>query len=548
MIKYISLLFFTLITVSSVFAQSNSTNKEVKVISKYKSVLPDADKIDKVPVLVDTIKSNVKFSYSLNPHPDLTVIDLFSDNAPKIKGEPLNDLDGGYLKLGGGNYSTWMGEFAFNNKRSKKYDWGLYLYNKYSDGNIDIKERGKEKAGYTNTDAMLYGKRFFENSVASISLDYNFDKVRYYGYAESPDQINAIQKFNDIGVNLSYSSVYKDKLNYTGTISYNNFKDDFSKWEENLFVADFVVKGELFNNILSGDLRIEHVAQNKWTDFSMFSLNPKYRIQTGRFIFDLGIGVSFKTGGDKDFYFYPKTRVKYAMVKDIMSIYAFANGGIKNNTYSAISKENPFVILDKPDLRIASNINTTTFCKYKLGGGVKGQFARFVSFNIGASYKVLEDEVFYSNYRKGIYGVFVQEKYFSPVYDDVKVFNILAELSADIDKDITVSSVFNYYKYTLTDLEYAIHKPEAEVRFKMDYKYNSSLKFGAELFYIGERYGSNYKKLDSNIDVSLNAEYKFSDYVYSFARVNNLFDTEYEKWQGYPNYGINLMAGVSFCF
>ncbi len=546
MIKYISLLSFTLITAFSVFAQSNTTDKEVKVISKYKSFLPDADKIDKVPVLVDTIKSDVKFSYFLNPHPDLTVIDLFSDNAPEIQGEPLQDIDGGYFKLGAGNYATWKGELAFNNKRSKKYDWGMYLHNKSSNGKIKIDGRGKENAGNTNTDALIYGKRFFDNAVASISLNYNFDKVRYYGYAESPDQLNAIQKFSDFGVKLSYSSVYDSEISYMGIVSYNNFKDDFSKWEENLFLADLVVKGELFNNILSGDLRIEHVGQNKWTDFSVFSLTPNYKIETGRFIFSLGVGMSLKTGGDKDFYFYPKTRIKYAMVKDIMSVYAYADGGVKNNTFLAVSKENPFALLSKKDINVISESNKTTFCKYDIGGGVKGQFARFVSFNTGASYKIIEDEIFYSNYRNQ--GAFVPEKYFSPLYDDVKLFNVFAELSADIDEKITVSSAFNYYKYSMGDLRYAIHKPEGELRFNIDYKYTSKLNFGADLFYIGERFGSDNEKLNSNIDVCLNAEYKFSDYVYSFMTINNLFDTKYEKWQGYPIYGINLMAGVSFCF
>jgi hypothetical protein len=546
-----------MVAVFSAYAQSNTTNKEVKVISKYKSVLPDADKIDKSPVLVDTIKSNVKFTYSLNPHPDYTKVDVFSDNPPKIKGEPLHDIDGGYFRLGAGNYSSWLGEFAFNNKRSRKYDWGLYLFNKSSNGKIKVDKRGKENAGYTNTDALIYGKRFFENSVASISLNYNFDKVRYYGFAESPDQKNAIQKFNDLGVKLSYSSVYEDNINYTGEISYNNFKDDFSDWKENIFVADFKVKGNVLGNELSGGLKIEHVGQNKWTDFSMFSLSPNYRIETGRFIINLGLGMSLKSGSDKDFYVYPTTRIKYAMVEDVMFVYAFADGGVRNNTFHFVSKENPYALMEfhgNNGFNILSDNNMTTYCKYNLGGGVKGQFARLVSFNIGASYKVVDDDIFYSNYRKGKFSVLAQEKYFSPVYDNVNILNIVAELSADIDDDITVSSEFNYYKYSLTNLKYAIHRPEAELRFNIEYRYSSKLKFGANLLYLGERYGLNdvpgseYKKLDSNIDVCLNAEYKFSDYFYSFLRINNLFDSEYEKWQGYPNYGINLMAGVSFCF
>jgi outer membrane receptor protein involved in Fe transport len=50
------------------------------------------------------------------------------------------------------------------------------------------------------------------------------------------------------------------------------------------------------------------------------------------------------------------------------------------------------------------------------------------------------------------------------------------------------------------------------------------------------------------VDLNLNAEYRFSDRVSAFARVNNVTSTRYFRWYNYPSQRINAMLGFTFSF
>jgi hypothetical protein len=54
--------------------------------------------------------------------------------------------------------------------------------------------------------------------------------------------------------------------------------------------------------------------------------------------------------------------------------------------------------------------------------------------------------------------------------------------------------------------------------------------------------------MDPIIDLNAGAEYKFSDKLNFFVKLNNFGFQKYEQWLGYTNKGFNCMAGISYSF
>lgn len=599
MVRYLSLLFAAMLMISSVYAQTNTTNKEVKVISKYKSQLPEGEKINKAPYLVDTTRQKVNFSYMLNPHPVYSDIDLFNGDAPRIKGEPLQDINGGYLRLAGGNYSTWFGEFAYNNKRSRLWNWGVYFKHGRSNGKVDVGlgVEDKQETGFGNTDFNFYAKRFLDNAVASVSLSYDMDKLKYYGLdRHSLMKTGTNQEFKDFGIKFSFEGTSKSDIKYKARLSYNKFKDEFSKWDENLFVAGLNAESMLWGNILNVDIKAEHLAQSEsyeyeekigifnpkkigFKDYSTLHLNPSYNIQFGRLILNLGLGIVQRIGFDSKLFIFPNSNLKFEISEDL-AFYAYAKGNVHKNTLRNISKKNPFALLVATFYeeyseqyysysRYVSRENAVEYTKYNVGGGLKGKIEGLLSYDLSTSYKYVRGFTIYNSqrmdfnyYKNTIYPAF--DNYFMPRYNNGKILSMKAELSADINDNLAITSVFSYFNYSMDYDQEPLYEPKTKLNIRADYKFDSKLKIGAELEYTGERLthreitpipGSSSINViyrgdiyESYTLVNLGAEYKFTDYVHAFAKVNNLFNTKYEIWKGYPNYRFNVLLGATFSF
>lgn len=54
--------------------------------------------------------------------------------------------------------------------------------------------------------------------------------------------------------------------------------------------------------------------------------------------------------------------------------------------------------------------------------------------------------------------------------------------------------------------------------------------------------------MDPIIDLNVGAEYRFSDKLSIFGKVNNLGFQKYEQWLGYTDKGFNWLAGISYLF
>ncbi|WP_341843524.1 hypothetical protein [Chitinophaga caseinilytica] len=49
-------------------------------------------------------------------------------------------------------------------------------------------------------------------------------------------------------------------------------------------------------------------------------------------------------------------------------------------------------------------------------------------------------------------------------------------------------------------------------------------------------------------DLNAGAEYNVTKNFNLWFNVNNMFSSKYERWHGYPSYGLNVLGGVTVKF
>ena len=54
------------------------------------------------------------------------------------------------------------------------------------------------------------------------------------------------------------------------------------------------------------------------------------------------------------------------------------------------------------------------------------------------------------------------------------------------------------------------------------------------------------KQLNGLVDVNLEGEYRYSKMLSFFARVNNIANQRYYRWERYPTQRFNFMIGLTF--
>jgi hypothetical protein len=261
----------------------------------------------------------------------------------------------------------------------------------------------------------------------------------------------------------------------------------------------------------------------------------------------------------------PDILLNFMPVKNIIKLYAGIGGDYKNNYYSKIAYENPFV---NPE-HDAYN----SFEKIRFFGGFDGKFATKTNFKIGFDYSMTDNQPFYYLNEYPLYYSSssttpnIVDNDFSILYDDVNLFKINLEIIHRSSDRLDLLLSGNYYAYNLDEQSEAWNMPNWDATFSAGYKITEQLSVSADFFLIGARkaliiYDPNllisssfpkpliYKSfnLDTAFDLNLRGNYKITEKFSVFAQLNNFGVQQYQRWFGYPVQSINFLAGVSYAF
>ena len=534
---------------STTFSQT-PIKKEVEVVKPYEPTVSDANKINVLPQIKDSVTIRPAFNYSIVPMMVSTEYIVPSINAAKMLAMPIPKLYKSYLKLGYGNYSTPLAEVYVNSLRSKKFTAGLFLRHQSSKGSETLDNKRNAYAGYSESSAEVFGKRFLKKAYISADAGVRGNTVYRYGYNPKIDTLlqngNIRQSYMLASVNTGIHSLNTDssKLTYHVGLGYNYFKEREARAEHEMKIAgqfNRLFQGKMFGINTSFDLlKRNNLLDSTGNANGLFVLNPWIGISSNEFRLQLGFNANFdKQNGSLKPHLYPKAELQFNAVKDVLIPYVGVNGQIKNHSYQEIAFENPFI---NPNLLVRnSNIKTSFY------GGVKGSLGAKASYVLRVDFSTINDQYFFVNDT-----ITKLRNQFTVVYDNVDLFNGYGEINYDFSESLVFGLKGNIYKYTVVREQYAWHKPSYDLTFSSKYNLRNKILVNLDVLSVGKRYAKEYDKLITSkelsgiVDFNLGLEYRYTKILSAWIHINNLTAAKYYTWNQYPAQRFNLMVGFTY--
>ncbi len=552
----------------------------VEVITSYNPEIADANKIKKNPTikLLDKSKKK-KLSYNIFSAP---VASTFIPKSGVVKGVDVGIKEriyDNYIATGFGNYTSPYFEAYLHNHTRFQSEFGLSA--KYS-ASLENIENTLLDSNFSNLVASIFYKqeeRYFD---WKVTLNSERNEYNWYGLKENTfteNVISAIQEnqnynyFNAVG-EIDFLDAYIDK----SSLSFSYFSDNYKSNEILINLntdldlpIDFISRN--LNNLkvktslefLNGKFESDYSNQND-LKYSIFTtkINPQYITDFAGFSLKLGtklIAAFDSENNANHFLIYPDIKLQKEIIKDQINVYLGVFGDFHTNTYRNFSEQNSYIS--------PTQFITQTAEKYNVFLGLNGVISNDISFNISGSIKEEQDKaLFIRNNSKSdgtntsINGLklkgFEYGNSFTIIYDDVKTTSIFAELEYELTKNVTLGTNFQFDNFTMATQSEAWNLPTIQTAIIGKYKSNKWYAT-SNIFYVGERKDVLYTSTSQStldaiqtlkpfVDVNLNGGYHFNDKFSAFLKLNNLLNTEYQRFANFNVQGFQILGGITYKF
>lgn len=529
-------------------AQVDLPTEQVEVIKNFEATLEETEKVPIDPELPPLDTSTQLQQYQI-PQTHQLEVDY---PAPKIRPlamrpDALPNIYDAYLKIGAGLPTSFLGEGYYGKFVDGKYDVGLNL--KYHLGNFTGDDIENQK--FRNVNVGANGTYYLDQGFAVAGkVDYSSDKFHYYGYNFDDSGLTGIdendvqQYFNtiDIGANIFNGVENVGDINYSAGFDFYNLQDKFASKETgmNLYVdaTKWIGGTHSFDfNIAADFTTYKDTVKQKLNNYY---LQPAFTYHGD--IFNAKIGMNLVANND-EFQFFPDIEAIVNVTGSELAIFAGAKGDLQKNTYRSLTDYNPFVSYRSPTLSLK---NTKYFEYY---GGIKGNI-KIIEYQAKVGFRTVDSLALF---QVDDMPPDPLQRTFKPVYDNGNIISIGGSLKANITKTIELIGTANYNIYDMDTEIKAWHLPALEINSALIVKLlEDKLRVKTQVFVEN---GVPYKladgtsdNLNSLFDLSLGAEYLFTENIGAFFDVNNLLDNKRQRWRYYPTYGLNVMLGLTARF
>lgn len=549
--NHIALLFVIFaLSASAAWAQDpNLPSGEIDIIKSFDARLGEAERFLLTPALppLDTSTRRLEYRSVTRTLPVAYLPPKIRPLAMRSEREEAGY--NGYLKAGGGFPAAFFGQGYYNISAVENLNVDLFA-NHHSANNSQQVENQR----FSNTDAGVDATYHFDQGFAvNGKLKYAVDAVHYYGYnavndaVDDPDQVISFaqdqvrQRFRIVDGEASiYNNARTEAdFNYYAGAKVYLMNGNFAANRENGF--DLRIGGTKWfdgTHPLSVELQTDFTGyDDEEGDQSLnnFFLRPNFTFHGDRFRAKLGANVA---SHNDEFTFFPDLEVTAVMVEGIVNAYVGADGTLQKNNFRSLAEYNPF---------IGSTFTLRNTLYYDFFGGVRGN-VEGVEYDFQASYRTLENLAMFR-----LLDPFSEIPRFNVIYDDGSLVTIKGSLSAPLFEGFEAIAAFNQNIYSLDNEEQPWHLPALTVNFggryttmedKLTIKGDFFLENGVP--YVNAE--GEADRLNTLFDISLGADFFFTEKFGGFVQLNNLANNRRERWFRYPTFGINAMAGIMLRF
>ncbi|HEX2919958.1 MAG TPA: hypothetical protein VHO50_02210 [Bacteroidales bacterium] len=572
MIRKITLAAFFAFFLLQLNAQQKPLEREVTLYNPYKPSLNEARKKSYLPDIADTAKFRPEFGYEVTATPFMPVYTVNPIKAATLQPDPLNKLYRSYVNLGIGSNTSTLAEVSITNERSKKGAIGFYGRHFSNNGSFTNDLKQKINSGYMDNDLSFFGKKFYKGGVIAGSVDYKQRSRHAYGFV--PEEIYVLGRkdtklrYNDFGAEISVASAKLDSSSYAYdfNVRYDYFNNK-SGLPDNLFTSNekynhyLGIKGEMsksFNGFYVGSgLEIENyklpvtlLPHSKY----IAALNPFISKSSSQWNFRLGMQALIERNLKESakLHIYPDVHFGFNMVPSYINFFAALEGNLEKNDPLNVIEENPFLLPDGSLFVLPFSDN-----KLIVSTGFRGNSGIEGTYELSASYSLASDMLFFYGFMSGD-SLSGRGNYFKSVVDDVDVLRLHGAMNGKLTDKLSFSTGINFYRYTLTLLEHPWNKPNWDASLSFKYNLRDKIIAGVDVKGIGERkqiiedsltgpvVTLNQKTMPVHFSMNIMAEYRYSNILSFWARVNEMSYKRYYEWTNYPSHMFQFMVGFTY--
>jgi hypothetical protein len=524
----------------SAHAQADTTRKRtVEVTSTFKPVLHGTAKINMnaTPPVTDTTKPRLQYNL-----PDQNL--LFAYQPGNLKPLAMQIDTGGrwdnnsYIKAGFGSQRTpyLLAGISFGDGKTA----GLNIYAKHvsSEGKRDFQD-------FSHTNIALNG--FFQTSKSlewDAKLGMNSDQTYKYGFL--PESLSfptdsLKQRFQTWYGRVAFHNVKPTSfgLSYSPEVKIDVFSDNHNNSESNTYVnlplektvgktfaVDLGITFDLTRYKPDGKIAINNTA---------YYISPAVLFRTPNVNLQVGVRPTWDNKSPK---IYPNVMAEVGTPDKRFNFIAGWIGYLRKTTYEYLASLNPWIWAP------VNMKNTGIEERYV---GFKGSVGDHFSYSTKVGFnKITNQPLFINDTVNGKSFIVLNES-------QMKVLHYGGEIGYNVQEKFSLKGgfIFNHYM-NLKDNPKAYGLLPLELNADMRVQILKDLYLTSDLFAWG---GAQYRKkngdnaqLKGAFDLNAGLDFQITKNLKVWSQFNNIFNKQYQRWNQYPVYGFNFVAGVIFAF
>ena len=525
------------LAITAATAQDTTKNRDVNVTSAFKPTLKEAAKINfnPTPPTADTTRPRLQYSI---PNQNLA----FAFQPGSLKPLALQVDTGGrwdnesYLKFGYGNFKTPFLQAGLSAGDGRNIGFTAYAKHSSSEGDIPYQEY---RSTAVDLNAFLKTSKNLKWNARIGALQEDYYK---YGQAfvipgETEDSLEL--RYQTWRGRLSFQNVDRTELGitYAPEIRIDVFGNGRSTSESNTYINLPIQKyfGEAFGVDLAvtGSLSRYKPHNKSAIANNYFSFAPSLLYKQSNVNIQAGIRPSWDR---KEFKLLPNVMVEFNTTDKRFSVQGGWTGNLRNSGFQYLATMNPWIWTPE-DVR-----NTRIEERYV---GFKGSAGDHFSYGVKAGSNILHHQPLFVNDT-------VNGRSFGVVYEPrTKVINLGGELAYTVGEKFSLISNLSINQYKTDSSVKAWGLLPLEWKTSMRLMVLKDLYVNSTLYAFDGPWALNKtgrENMPAAMDLSAGLEFKVWKYIKVWGQFNNIFNKEYERWNQYPVYGFNFLAGVVISF
>ena len=542
-----------------------ATIDSIDVVRDYRPILADAVKIRRSPDMSNKRQYQPKLTYNiLDRKLDINTGTkrLTIQEMPFTRTQSLTN---NYVKIGAGNLGTLLGEVYLSSDYWVDTRLGGYVKHLNQQGTLEEQKFSSQQIG-------VFGRTVLGPVTLDGEAGFNRYGTRFYGVVGDVDGTSlnlspAKQAFNDIyftgELTSNVDEQASDALSYSLKADAYGYSNAYETRESSVALAGYVNKQINVFNVganISGDFTSVKDASYSLANH-IARANPYIRFQGPNYNITLGANFVAEFGDSSRTNIFPSAAIDFALIPQFAHLFGGIDGDVNKTAVRELTKENPWLAALGGSNYIRNSVD-----RMYVYGGIKGNAGATFGYKVKAFYRRIESMPFYAIAPGTPY-------VFNLIYEDGEnastIIGLEGEVNVRVSEVVTLGGKLNFNEFDLQQQEEAWYTPKMRLAANARFNISDKLYVDGEILIQGQTYGlvqdtnvdlsgyaitelgnSGARKttIPSFADLSAGAEYRATDRIGIYVRLNNMLGANYERYLFYPRLGLNVIGGVNFSF